>query len=153
MGHSEPCKNLIPIANRIIRIFVRTVLFPRGEMVITHKTPSIEDMMSMFKGIQGLDRLTVFSHGGGGDYGVNTRSSIFSFKCNKIRRGPNCERAPLIVTKTIDCLTISSILIEISHNDDILVGVTDGIVSKILKKRHRVFNRSINRNTSDPFLL
>ena len=143
-GSGKLRKNLIPTRNGMIRIFVRRALFPRGEVLITHITPSVKDTMSMLKGIQGLNRLTVLSHGRGDDYGINTRSSIFPFESNKIKGGPNSERAPVIITKIIYCVTFFSILIEIPQNDNILVGMTDGIIRKVLKKRCRVFNRSIN---------
>ena len=122
-------------------------------MLITHITPCVEDTMSMLKGIQGLNRLTVLSHCRGSNYGINTRGSIFPFESNKIKGGPNSEGAPVIVTKIIDRVTLFGVLIEIPQNDNILVGMSDGIVREVFEKRCRVFNRSIHRNTSDPLLL
>ena len=101
--------------------------------MITHITPGIEDTVSMLKGVEGLDRLTVFRHGRGGDNSVNTRSSILPLESNKIIWGPKGERAPVIVTEIGDNGTISCILIEVTHDDDILVGIVDGIIGKVLK--------------------
>ena len=143
-GSGKLRKNLIPIRDGIIRIFVRRVLFPRRKMSITHITPRVEDTMSMLKGIKGLNRLTVLSHGRGNNYGINTRSSIFPFESNKIKGGPNSEGAPVIISEIIDRVTFFSILIEIPQNDNILVGMTDGIIRKVLKERCRVLNRSID---------
>ena len=109
----------------------------------THITPGIQDAVSMLKGIEGLDRLTVFRHVRGGNNGVNTRGSISSPESAKIIWGPNGERAPVIVTEVGDNGTILRILIEVTHDDDILVGIVYGIVSKVLKQRRRVFNGGV----------
>ena len=109
----------------------------------THITPGIQDAVSMLEGIEGLDGLTVFRHVRGGNNGVNTRGSMSSPKSDKIKWGPNGERAPVIVTKVGDSGTISRVLIEVTHDDDILVGIVYGILSKVLKQRRRIFNGGV----------
>ena len=111
--------------------------------MITRMAPGIEDTVAMLKSIKGLNRLTVFRHSRGGNNCVNTRSCIFPLESNKIIWGPKGERVPVIVTEICDNGTISCILIEITHDDDILVGMVDGIIGEVLKEWHRVFNGGI----------
>ena len=108
--------------------------------MITHIAPGVKDLMSMLKSINGLNRLTIFSHCRGEDNSINARSSIFPLERNKIVWGPMSERAPVVVTEIGNCRTLSGVLIEITHNDDVLMGVANGKIGEVLKKRCRVFD-------------
>ena len=98
----------------------------------SHMTPGTENLVSMFESINGLNGLAVFTHRRGKNDSINATSSILTLKGNKIILGPKSEGAPVVVTKLSNRGSFSGVLIEITHYDDVFMGVTNGKIGEFL---------------------
>ena len=90
----------------------------------SHMTPGVENLVSMLESINGLNGLAVFTHRRG--------KNDSTLKSNKIIWGPRSEGAPVVVTKLSNRGSFSGFLIEITHHDDVFMGVTNGKISEFL---------------------